>query len=142
MPVRASTPATPLGGKSNRPISELTEIVSRVAAQTFEVQEVPADTPFVDLGADSLLALRFRARLGRALNRPLPATLAYDYPTVAAIVRALAPFEVDGPGQLARLDVLAAESATENESNDLSKMIREIGEDSLLDLAERMLGQQ
>jgi amino acid adenylation domain-containing protein len=139
-PDRASTPAAPLGGKSTQSIAELTEIVSRVAAQTFEVQEVPLETPFVNLGADSLLALRFRDRLGRALNRLLPATLMYDYPTVAAIVRALAPAEVDSQRQLRPLDILMAQSATEEEEpKGISKMIREIGEDSLLDLAERML---
>ncbi|WP_315833558.1 non-ribosomal peptide synthetase [Bradyrhizobium prioriisuperbiae] len=121
VPARASTPAAPLGGKSTQSIIELTEIVSRVAAETFEVKEVPIETRFIDLGADSLLALRFRNRLGRALNRPLPVTLAYDYPSVAAIVRALAPPETE-------------------ESTGISKMIREIGEDDLLALAERILG--
>jgi amino acid adenylation domain-containing protein len=91
VPATASTPAAPLGGKSTQSIIELTEIVSRVAAETFAVKEVPIETPFVNLGADSLLALRFRNRLGRVLNRSLPATLVYDYPSVQAIVRALAP---------------------------------------------------
>ena len=52
---------------------------------------MPADALLVDLGVDLLLALRFRDRLGRALGRSLPATLVYDYPSVAAIVRALVP---------------------------------------------------
>jgi acyl carrier protein len=139
-PARADTPTAPLDGKSDRPITELTEIVSRVAAETFEVQQVSVETRFVDLGADSLLALRFRNRLGRLLNRSLPVTLVYDYPSVAAVVRALAPAEVDSQRQLGPLDILMAQPATEEEEpKGISKMIREIGEDSLLDLAERML---
>ena len=90
-PDRAGTPAAPLEGRSDQTTIELTEIVSRVAAETFQVQQVPVETRFVDLGADSLLALRFRNRLGRVLNRSLPVTLIYDYPSVAAIVRALVP---------------------------------------------------
>jgi thioester reductase-like protein len=90
-PASVGTLAAPLSGSSDRSLAELTEVVSRVAAETFGVREVPAETRFVELGADSLLALRFRDRLARALGRSLPATLVYDYPSVAAIVRALAP---------------------------------------------------
>jgi acyl carrier protein len=118
------TPAAPLGEKSDRSLAELTEIVSRVAAETFEVREVPVEAPLINLGVDSLLALRFRNRLGRVLDRSLPATLVYDYPSVAAIVRALAP-------------PTAKESRSELE--DVQKTIREIEDESLLVLAESML---
>ncbi len=91
-PARVGAP--PPGGRS---IAKLTEIVSRVAAETLEVQEVPVETLFADLGLDSLLALRFRDRLQRVLDHSLPATFVYDYPSVAAIVRALAPAEVPHP---------------------------------------------
>ena len=123
-PVTLGTPAAPLGEKSDRSLAELTEIVLRVAAETFEVQEVPAEVPLVNLGVNSLLALRFRNRLGRVLNRSLPATLVYDYPSVAAIVRALAP---------------TTARKSQSELEDLQKTIREIDEESLLVLAERML---
>ena len=123
-PVTLNTPAAPRGEKSDRSLAELTEIVSRVAAETFGVQEVPVEAPLVNLGVDSLLALRFRNRLGRVLNRSLPATLVYDYPSVAAIVRALAP---------------PTERKSQSELDDVQKTIREIDEESLLVLAERML---
>ncbi len=38
-----------------------------------------------DLGLDSLLSVELHARLQRALDRQLPATLAIDYPTVSAL---------------------------------------------------------
>lgn len=37
------------------------------------------------MGLTSLLALELRNRLERALGRPLPATLTWNYPTVAAL---------------------------------------------------------
>ncbi|HKP56550.1 MAG TPA: beta-ketoacyl synthase N-terminal-like domain-containing protein, partial [Polyangiales bacterium] len=69
----------------------LMELVSRTAAESFEVAHVPPHAPFAELGANSLMALRFRERLQQALGRTLPATLMYDYPTVAAIVDWLQP---------------------------------------------------
>ncbi|WP_315729240.1 MULTISPECIES: non-ribosomal peptide synthetase [unclassified Bradyrhizobium] len=123
-PVTSVRPIASLGEKSGRSLAELTEIVSRVAAETFEVREVPVEAPLANLGVDSLLALRFRNRLGRVLDRSLPVTLVYDYPSVAAIVRALAP-------------PTAKESRSE--LDDIQKTIREVEDDSLLALAESML---
>ncbi|HKP57239.1 MAG TPA: beta-ketoacyl synthase N-terminal-like domain-containing protein, partial [Polyangiales bacterium] len=69
----------------------LMDLVSRAAAESFEVEHVPPHAPFVELGANSLMALRFRERLQQALGRTLPVTIMYDYPTVAAIVDWLQP---------------------------------------------------
>jgi myxalamid-type polyketide synthase MxaE and MxaD len=50
-----------------------------------------------DLGLNSLMAVELRNRLEAALGRPLSATLAWNYPTVEAIVKFLAAEETDVP---------------------------------------------
>ena len=42
--------------------------------------------PLKDLGLDSLMAVELRNALSRSLGCPLPATLAFDYPSVTALV--------------------------------------------------------
>ncbi|HKP55149.1 MAG TPA: beta-ketoacyl synthase N-terminal-like domain-containing protein, partial [Polyangiales bacterium] len=80
----------------------LMNLVSRTAAECLELAHVPPDVPFVELGANSMMALRFRDRLQQALDRSFPATLLYDYPTVAAIVSWLQPSAADAPAVPAR----------------------------------------
>jgi acyl carrier protein len=49
--------------------------------------QVPPGQGFFQLGMDSLTALELKNHLSRGLGRPLPATLAFDYPTAAALAR-------------------------------------------------------
>jgi acyl transferase domain-containing protein/NADPH:quinone reductase-like Zn-dependent oxidoreductase/NAD(P)-dependent dehydrogenase (short-subunit alcohol dehydrogenase family)/acyl carrier protein len=48
-------------------------------------ESLPNNRPLNELGMDSLMAVEMRGRLGNAVERTLPATLLFDYPTVDAL---------------------------------------------------------
>ena len=48
-------------------------------------QEVSPDKPFADFGLDSVSALELAERLENWLGRPVPATIFWDFPTIAAL---------------------------------------------------------
>jgi acyl carrier protein len=47
---------------------------------------IELNQPLRDLGLDSLMAVQLRNELSKALERPLPATLLFEYPTVKSLV--------------------------------------------------------
>jgi acyl carrier protein len=56
----------------------------------------------MDLGFDSLMAVQLRNQLGNGLGleRPLPATLMFDYPTIDALAaRLLELLDADAPAE-------------------------------------------
>ncbi|MFJ4578206.1 SDR family NAD(P)-dependent oxidoreductase [Streptomyces echinatus] len=62
--------------------------------------DVDPDRPFSEMGSDSVTAVEFRTRLNTATGLRLPASLAFDYPTAAAVAGCLlelAPGESAAP---------------------------------------------
>jgi len=81
-----------------------------------------------DVGLDSLLALELRSRLQSAVGEPLPATLAFDFPTVADMARYLAEdvwsLDLAAPSAEESLDASPTE-ATLDEIDQLSDEMAE-----------------
>jgi acyl transferase domain-containing protein/acyl carrier protein len=66
-----------------------------------------------DVGLDSLMAVDLRNRLQLVLEHPLPATLAFDYPTVEALCDYLAPEVFGGARAGRRTDARASADVAE-----------------------------
>ncbi|MEU5696845.1 type I polyketide synthase [Actinosynnema sp. NPDC020468] len=69
------------------------DLVRRTAAAVLghsDVDGVPADRAFRELGFDSLAGLELRTRLSGATGRRLPATLTFDHPSPLALAKHLA----------------------------------------------------
>ena len=86
--------ATRLAGESPaQRLSALTEIVTATIASVLahpDPASLDPDRPFQDLGIDSLTALALRNSLTEQTGLVLPATLALDHPTPAAVAKHLA----------------------------------------------------
>ncbi|WP_190154588.1 beta-ketoacyl reductase, partial [Streptomyces humidus] len=101
-PLRQQLLALPAGERERF----LRGFVSEQAASVLghgSAQQVEADHTFKDLGFDSLTSVELRNRLNAATGMRLPATLVFDYPTPADVVRfALTELVEDGtPGVVA-----------------------------------------
>jgi acyl carrier protein len=78
-------------------VSVLEEFLRTEAAQVLgmaDASRIDPEFPLNELGLDSLLALELRNRLGAAMGAKQPATLLFNYPTVAALVAHFAPILV------------------------------------------------
>ncbi|MFT5460910.1 MAG: 3-oxoacyl-(acyl-carrier-protein) synthase/nucleoside-diphosphate-sugar epimerase, partial [Myxococcota bacterium] len=64
----------------------LRSAVEQAVATVLGSTSVPPRVGLMELGLDSMMAVELRDRLQRALGRPLPATLAFDHPTVDALI--------------------------------------------------------
>nr|WP_246357067.1 non-ribosomal peptide synthetase/type I polyketide synthase [Pyxidicoccus fallax] len=70
-----------------RRAEEVRAAVRAEVARVLSLDTVPADRPMQELGLDSLMAVELRNALGRRVGASLPATLAFDYPTVDALTQ-------------------------------------------------------
>ena len=94
--------------RPNRRRAVVHAFVSELARDVFGFDAAIAFDPrqgFRELGMDSLTAVELRNRLQRSVGQVLPATIAFDYPTVDAMARyladavlALPPLDEDGAG--------------------------------------------
>jgi polyketide synthase 12 len=76
------------------PADRAAAVLDAVRSDVAQVLSVAPDkvgdaTPLFDLGLDSLLAIELRNALGKRLGERLPATLAFDFPSVAALATEL-----------------------------------------------------
>jgi hypothetical protein len=85
-------------------------VAEHVRRQVLAVLGAPTGLPLRhdqglrDVGLDSLMALELKARLEQSVGQPLPPTLVFDYPTIAAITdflarEVLALAGADGPAE-------------------------------------------
>jgi acyl carrier protein len=83
--LEAATPSQRLPLLLHHVQSHLAKVLGLTAPETLDPQQGLAD-----LGMDSLMAVELRNRLQSSLGCPVPTTLAFDYPTLAALVDYLA----------------------------------------------------
>ncbi|MEM6331046.1 MAG: beta-ketoacyl synthase N-terminal-like domain-containing protein, partial [Planctomycetota bacterium] len=107
-PPPVPTPA--LDGQQRRAIAELRDwIVGRMAARCgASPREIDADEPFARYGLDSLAAVRLSGELSERLGRPIAPTLAFDYPTPAAVAEFLIAGDHAGGSPAAALNATPA----------------------------------
>jgi acyl transferase domain-containing protein/acyl carrier protein len=123
--VRSSAPVEQVVPSPGRLSGDLTSVIRTAVAEvlgTKKAESLSDQMPFRDMGLDSLMALELRARLQKTLSleAALPATMAFDHPTIEALVHYLmteihghAPAMAqrpDGQGNRALLDDIEAMS--------------------------------
>lgn len=76
-----------LAAPENRRRAVLRDEVRMLAAKVLgtPAKSLDVEEPLRDLGLDSLMAVELRNRIGAAVGRTLPATITFDFPTVAAL---------------------------------------------------------
>lgn len=96
-PARALAEPAPAQGYAAMPKQERVEAIERLIRETVATLlglashlEVERDKGLFDLGVDSLTAIDLKNRLEKSLGRTLRSTIAFDYPTAAAMAAHLA----------------------------------------------------
>ena len=76
---------------------ETEKTVLRVVCAALGTETIGEEEPLADAGMDSLLAVELRNALQREVGVALPATVAYDYPTVRALAQHLGAMTSPAP---------------------------------------------
>lgn len=85
---RQEPPAATLGdGKDPAVLLEGLRAVACRLLGFAEPARISVDTPLLEQGFDSLLAVEFRNIVGRELGRAVPVSMIFEYPTLSGIVR-------------------------------------------------------
>ncbi|GHD52909.1 hypothetical protein GCM10017083_28870 [Thalassobaculum fulvum] len=98
-PLLRDLPAAEPAGAASRPETAPSadgsafDTVRRVVAEAlgYAADALPTDRGFFDLGLDSLMTVRLRARLEEALGRPVSTAALFAHPTAEALAAWLAP---------------------------------------------------
>ncbi len=123
----------------NRRRTVVREFVKQKTARVLglpRADDLDVNEPLRQLGLDSLMAVELRNVLGEAVNRTLPATVTFDYPSVAALVDFLCTDVIaEQVGETPAPTVAVAPTRVANDSLD------ELSEDELAaQLAARLAG--
>nr|APD71854.1 type I polyketide synthase 2 [Streptomyces sp.] len=106
VPAASSPEAAPVAvGMSEQDLWSLVRGEAAVLLGHADAARIGADNTFKELGFDSVTAVQLRDRLNAATDLQMPASLAYDHPTPAAVVRHMRE-QLSGPGE----DQVAAEA--------------------------------
>ncbi|MFF0717651.1 type I polyketide synthase [Micromonospora sp. NPDC003816] len=131
-PEVTDTSPDPTTGPTARTADDLRRLVLDVVCDILrmDASRIEPHDGFVQLGMDSMLAARIRARLGAALDRRLPATVMFEHPTVAALTAHLTAL-VAGAGDDAPPDLDVAPPVAPHR---VVEHVEELSEEELLDM--------
>ena len=71
--------------KASNPEALITAHVQEQVGKVLRIEAPKQDIGFANMGLDSLMALELKSRLENSLNLSLPATLAFEYPTIKTL---------------------------------------------------------
>jgi len=132
-------PAAPQPNRYALAIAQLQDLAANVLGIE-EADRIDAERPLKELGMDSILAVDLRNAVARSARRDMPATLLFDYPTIAAlaqhVVATLTPAAANGDARAA--DAAHVTPSAASEADDLLAAIEDLGDDEV----DRLLSQR